>query len=98
MTSTAELVDAICLLLGLPRSPVPVSLMNHEPPLARQIIVDVVERAATKGLHITEIRLDPEFATSMSFANDAAVSAEVATKVVFEPELGRQVFFCRDTI
>jgi hypothetical protein len=97
MTTTDELVEAICVLLEKPGPSIPVTLMNHEPQLARQIIIGVVERAAAKGISIAEIAIDPEFAAELFFSDDGNVSEKTAAKVIFEPGLGRQLLFRRAT-
>jgi hypothetical protein len=97
MTTTGELVEAICLLLERPGSPIPVTLMNHEVGLAREIIADVVERSAAKGIAITQAAIDPKFAAEMKLARGDQISANVPTTVVFEPGLDRQVMFRRAT-
>ena len=97
MTTTGELVEAICLLLMRPGSPIPVTLMNHEAGLAREIIADVVERSAAKGVVITQVSIDTQFAAEMGLERGDQITANLPTTVEFKPGLGRQVMFRRAT-
>ena len=93
MTSTRELVEGISVLLAATAEPPPITLMNHAPPLAYEIICAVVERCSEKGLEIVEVSLAPEFAALMNIKDGDAAPAHAYTKIRFEAGLGRQVVF-----
>ena len=95
MTTTSELVDAICVLLERPGPPVPITLSNHLPDEAHGIIADVIERSATNGVSVTEVSLDPEFAHEMQLRLGDRLSANAPAKVALVGGLGRQVLFTR---
>jgi hypothetical protein len=97
MASTSELIEAICILLARPDSTIPITLTNHPPELAREILVRVVERAAAKGLSIAEVAIDPQLAAEMNLEKGAQVSQSATTTVNFVPGLGRQLRFRRAT-
>lgn len=72
---------------------VPITLMNHSPPLIYEIICGVVERCSDKGLNIREIILDPLVAKTMGLAEGDNIPIHTATRVCYRPDFGRQILF-----
>lgn len=93
MASTAELVEGIVSLLEVSPKPIPISLMNHPPELAYEIICSVVERCSEKGMVITEISLDPELAQLANLRDGDFVPVHSKTVVHCQSGLGRQILF-----
>jgi hypothetical protein len=93
MTSTADLVEGISSLLEISSQPIPISLMNHPPELAYEIICSVVERCGEKGMIITEVSLDPEFAQLANLRDGDFMPLHSNAVVHCQLGLGRQILF-----
>jgi recombinational DNA repair protein RecR len=92
MASTPELVDAILQLLAQSQS-APVALANHNAELGRLIISEIVERAAARGISISEIEMGMEFGEEMGFIDGGTICPGLPTTARFEADWGRQLIF-----
>jgi restriction system protein len=95
MVSGSELIDVICQLIQMNPQPIPISLKNHSPQMALEIIQAVVEQCVRDGLELKYVRVDPELAALHSINEGQMVGAQSAATFEIDEGLGRQVIFER---
>ena len=95
MVSGDELVVVICKLVATSPETIPVSLMNHSPELAGQIVVAVLEHCVRNNCPVRFVHLDPELASILKFKEGQKLTADSTATLKCEDGLGRQVKFVR---
>lgn len=98
MVSGDELILMICKVVATSPATVPISLMNHAPDVAGQIIVEVLEHCARNNCPISFVHLDQELASILKFKEGETISSHSSAILKCEYGLGRQVKFVRAPI
>ena len=95
MASAAELVEAICSVIRVSATPIPISLMNHSVEEAASIIGAVVERCAKFDIALATISIDPELGAELGLADGKILDHGHSPIVRWKRGLGRQLIFQR---
>jgi hypothetical protein len=96
MTGTAELVQAICLMIKANATPVPITLMNRGLDEAASIIGAVVERCERDAIPLSRIYLDPELGRELGLDDGKVLQHGARPTICWDPELGRSLRFETD--
>jgi hypothetical protein len=95
VASADELVEAICSVIRVSATPIPISLMNHSVEEAASIIGAVVERCAKLDIALATIFIDPELGSELGLADGKILDHGHSPIVRWKGDLGRQVIFQR---
>jgi hypothetical protein len=95
LVSGDELVAIICKLVTSMPGTIPISLMNHSPEMAREIIVEVLDYCAKNNCPVNSVHVDPELAELLKINVGQTITKNAAAIYVLEEGLGRQVKFVR---
>ena len=95
MVSGDEMVSMICEMVATSPTTIPVSLMNHSPEFAGQIVISVVQHCVRNNCPIRFVHMNPELASILQFKEGQTLTPESTATLICEDCLGRQVKFVR---